>query len=144
MPARDRYHAHVIEALTRDGWTITHDPLALRVGAKDMFVDLGAERFVGAERAGQRIAVEIKSFLGESEVRELELTLGQAVLYGDALAQTEPDRTLYMAVRSKVYRDLFEEPIGQMVLANGRLRLMVFDPERREVTRWIPHPTRES
>ncbi len=138
MPAHDRYHPHVVEALTRDGWTITHDPLALRVGTKDMFVDLGAERFVGAERAGRKIAVEVKSFLGGSEVRDLELTLGQVVLYGDALARIEPDRTLYVAVRARVFHDLFEEPLGQMVLANGRLRLVVFDPDRREVLRWIP------
>jgi hypothetical protein len=121
-----------------DGWAITHDRLALRVGAKDMFIDLGAERFVGAEKAGRKIAVEIKSFLGASEVRELELTLGQAVLYGDALARLDPDRTLYVAVRAQVFHDLFEEPIGQMVLANGRLRLIVFDPEQRKVIRWIP------
>lgn len=138
MPARDQYHPHVVAALAADGWSITHDPLALRVGAKDMFIDLGAERFLGAEKAGRKIAVEIKSFLGASEVRELELTLGQAVLYGDALARLEPERTLYVAVRSKVFHDLFEEPIGQMILANGRLRLIVFDPEQRKVIRWIP------
>ena len=36
-------------ALVHDGWTITHDPLHLRWGTKDMYVDLGAERFLGAE-----------------------------------------------------------------------------------------------
>ncbi len=138
MPARDQYHPHVVDALVADGWTITHDPLALRIGARDMFVDLGAERFLGAEKQGRKIAVEIKSFLGASEVRELELTLGQVVLYGDALAQLDPDRALYVAVRAKVFRDLFEEPVGQMVLANGRLKLIVFDPDLRKVLRWIP------
>jgi XisH protein len=138
MPARDRYHQHVVDALIRDGWRITHDPLTVRVGAKDMFIDLGAERFLGAEKAGRKIAVEIKSFVGSSEVRELEVTLGQFVLYGDALADVEPDRVLYVAVRAEVYEDLFEEPIGVMLLKNGRLRLVVFDPDQREVLRWIP------
>jgi hypothetical protein len=138
MPARDLYHPHVVEALTRDGWVITHDPLTLRVGAKDMFIDLGAERFVGAEKAGRRIAVEIKSFVGSSEIRDLEVALGQFVLYGDALTLLEPDRTLYVAVRAQVYEDLFEEPLGKMILQNGRLRLLVFDPDRREVMQWIP------
>jgi hypothetical protein len=70
---------------------ITHDPLTLRVGAKDLFVDIGAERFLGAEQGGRRIAVEVKSFVGGSEVRELEVALGLFVLYGDALALVEPD-----------------------------------------------------
>jgi hypothetical protein len=138
VPARDRYHPHVVDALVRDGWTITHDPLTVRVGAKDMFVDLGAERFLGAEKGGRRIAVEVESFIGPSETRELEVTLGQFVLYGDALARTEPDRTLYVAVRRQVYEEVFEEPMGKMLLDNGRLRLIVFDPDEREVYRWIP------
>lgn len=138
MPARDRYHPHVVDALIRDGWVITHDPLTVRVGAKDMFIDLGAERFLGAEKAGRKIAVEVKSFIGSSEVRELEVALGQFVLYGDALAGVEPERTLYVAVRAEVYEDIFEEPIGLMLLKNARLRLLVFDPEQREVVRWIP------
>lgn len=77
MPARDIYHPHVIDALIRDGWRITHDPLTLRIGAKDLFVDIGAERFLGAEKGGRRIAVEVKSFVGSSEVRELEVAIGQ-------------------------------------------------------------------
>ena len=43
MPVRDRLHDHVRNALVHDGWTITHDPLHLRWGTKDMYVDLGAE-----------------------------------------------------------------------------------------------------
>lgn len=30
MPARDIYHNTVKNALIKDGWTITHDPLRLR------------------------------------------------------------------------------------------------------------------
>ncbi len=40
MPARDIYHNAVRNALIKDGWTITHDPLRLVWGGKDMFVDL--------------------------------------------------------------------------------------------------------
>ncbi len=32
MPARDRFHSQVRNALIQDGWTITHDPLRLRWG----------------------------------------------------------------------------------------------------------------
>ena len=59
MPAKEFYHPHVVDALVADGWTITHDPLSLRIGGKDMFVDLGAERFVGAERVHDVRVVEV-------------------------------------------------------------------------------------
>lgn len=44
MPVRDIYHNQVKNALIKDGWTITHDPLRLKWGSKDMYVDLGAEK----------------------------------------------------------------------------------------------------
>src|SRR2546430_10502525 len=73
MPAQDIYHDAVLRALTADGWMITHDPLSLSYGGRDLYVGLGAERTtIAAERDGQKIAIEIKSFLGSSPVRDLE------------------------------------------------------------------------
>lgn len=71
MPAKDIYHDIVKRALIKDGWTITHDPLRLQWGPKDMYVDLGAERLVAAEKAGRKIAVKVKSFIGPSEIEDL-------------------------------------------------------------------------
>ena len=42
-----------------------------------MYVDLGAERLIVAEKAEQRIAVEIKSCVGDSEIDDLEKAIGQ-------------------------------------------------------------------
>jgi hypothetical protein len=140
MPARDRLHDHVRNALVRDGWTITHDPLHLRWGTKDMYVDLGAERFLGAEKAGRRIAVEIKSFAGPSLMLALEQALGQFTVYDDVLQRIEPERTLYLAVSEAIHQDLFEEPLGQLLLANGRLRLLVFATKDEVIERWTPEP----
>jgi hypothetical protein len=80
MPAKDTYHDAVRNALVKDGWTITDDPFRLIWGERDFYVDLGAERIVAAEKAGKRIAVEVKSFLGTSPVHDLELALGQFLL----------------------------------------------------------------
>ena len=52
MPAHDLYHDAVKNALIKDGWTITHDPFRMEWGKRDMYVDLGAERLLAAERAG--------------------------------------------------------------------------------------------
>ena len=64
MPAKDLYHDTVCTALIKDGWTITHDPLILKIGGRSVFVDLGTQKLIAAERGSEKIAVEIKSFLG--------------------------------------------------------------------------------
>lgn len=76
MPARDTYHETVKNALIRDGWTITDDPYILSTGLTRVYVDLGAEQPLAAERAGEKIAVEIKSFRGKSDMKDLEQALG--------------------------------------------------------------------
>src|ERR1700734_2806248 len=81
MPARDRYHDQVKNALIKDGWTITDDPLHVRWGKKDMYVDLGAQQLLAAEKEHRKIAVEVKSFLGESEMADLEQAIGQYTVY---------------------------------------------------------------
>ena len=80
MPAKDIYHDTAKNALIKDGWTITHDPYVLRWGTTDMFIDLGAEQLLAAERHGQKSAVEVKSFVGRSDVDDLEKALGQYIL----------------------------------------------------------------
>jgi hypothetical protein len=138
MPARDFYHDVVKSALIADGWTITHDPLKISVGKKDLFVDLGVERLLAADKEGRRIAVEIKSFLGNSEVADLENALGQYILYRDILEESESDRLIYLAISTDVHEDLFQEPIGQLLLRRQRLRLIIFEPERGVIVQWIP------
>lgn len=67
MPAKDKYHDSVRNALIKDGWTITHDPLIVRWGAKDMYVDLGAEQFLAAEKTGCKIDEPIGKLLIENQ-----------------------------------------------------------------------------
>jgi XisH protein len=124
--------------LIADGWTITDDPLVLRWGPKDLFVDLGAERLLAAAKGDQKIAVEVKSFAGASIVTELERALGQFILYRDILEETEPERLLFLAIPRKVYDDLFHEPIGQLLLTRERSRLLVFNPDPAVIVQWIP------
>lgn len=59
-------------------------------------------------------------------------------MYYDVLKKTEPDRELYLAVPEEIFADLFEEPIGQLLIENQRLRLMFFDPFREVILKWIP------
>jgi len=138
MPAHDLYHDAVRNALIKDGWTITHDPFRMELGRRDMYVDLGAERLLAAEKADQRIAVEIKSFIGPSDIADLEQALGQFILYHDVLEAIEPDRILYLAVPQVKLNTLFAEPIGDLLMRNRRVRLIGFRPDTEEITRWMP------
>ena len=138
MPARDIYHMVVKNALLKDGWTITHDPLRLSWGARDVFIDFGAERIIAAEKAGQKIAVEVKSFVGDSAVNDLEKAVGQFVVYRAILAEKEPQRMLYFAVPQFVIREVFEQPLGELLLKNKLIQVIGFDPQLEVIVEWIP------
>lgn len=138
MPAKNIYHDAVVAALVADGWTITADPLYLTVEDRKLFVDLGAERnTLAAERGDEKIAVEIQSFVGGSPVRDFQEALGQYAMYRVILARQQPDRPLFLAVPQAVYDGILSETLGQMVLTDLNVRVLVFEPARREVVRWI-------
>ena len=128
----------MIDALKADGWTITHDPLSLKVGIRSLHVDLGAERLpLGAERDGEKIAVEVQSFTGPSPVADLQQALGQFTMYRLVLADQQPDRALFLAIPHAVYDGILSEELGAIVLAGANLRVLVFDPAAREVIQWV-------
>jgi hypothetical protein len=136
MSAKDFFHNAVRLALEKDGWAITHDPLSIKIGEIDFYVDLGAERILAAQKAGQKIAVEIKSFLGTSEVTEFHLALGQTLNYRFALRKTEPERVLYLAISADIYREFFTIQFIQEVIAEYQLKLLIFDPVKEEIILW--------
>lgn len=41
--AKDLFHDAVRNALIKDGWQITEDPLFLKIGGVELYIDLGAE-----------------------------------------------------------------------------------------------------
>ena len=138
MRAKDIYHDTVKAALIKDGWTITHDPLTIRLTRKKLYVDLGAERLIAAQRDTERIAVEVKSFTRASDMKDLEDALGQFVLYTHLLARYDPERKLYLAVTDSVYESVFEEEAGEILLQDGVIRLITFNPEQEAIIQWIP------
>lgn len=62
--AKDIYHNLVRQALENEGWTIIDDPYYFPIGFRRRKVssDLGAEKYIVAERELQKILVEVKSF----------------------------------------------------------------------------------
>lgn len=137
MPARDWLHHIVIQALIKDGWTITNDPYTIAFGVRRVYVDLGAERLIGAEKESEKIAVEIKSLIGLSPISELEKAVGQYAIYRSWLTRTDPQRLLFLALDSESYNDIFQDIAGQVLLEDYSIRLVVIHLKRQEVIQWI-------
>lgn len=136
LAARDVFHEAVKNALVKDGWTITHDPLVLSFGEIDLYIDLGAERVLSAERDGQRIAVEVKSFNGPSLVSNFHTALGQFLNYRLALEMSDPPCQLYLAVPFEIHDSFFLLPFIQAAIRRYQLKLLVYDGETEEVIQW--------
>ncbi|CAD5921708.1 XisH protein [Planktothrix agardhii CCAP 1459/11A] len=137
MPAKDFYHDPVKNALVKDGWTITNDPLRLKWGVRELFVDLGLTKLIAAQKAEQKIAVEIKGFTNPSMIADLEQALGQYLIYRAVLEEVQPDCLLYLAVRKTTYQAIFSEPIGQLVINKYRVNLLIFESQKEEIVQWI-------
>jgi XisH protein len=137
MPAKDIYHDCVKNALIKDGWKITDDPLSLKIGKKDIFIDLAAEKLLAAEKQGKKIAIEVKSFIGISEVEDLKNALGQYILYEKILLRIKSKIILYLAIRDTVFIKIFTEEIGKILLEDQTLKLIVFDSQEEVITKWI-------
>ena len=112
MPERDIFHDVVRNALIKDGWEITHDPLLLRIGRTKLYVDLGASTLMSAEKEQRKIAIEVKTFLSKSRIKDLEQAVGQFVIYEQILKQKEPERIVYLAVTTEVYTNVFKNELG--------------------------------
>lgn len=138
MSAKDIFHEVVKTALQKNGWLITHDPYPLQAGSFDLAIDLGAEKFIAAERQGIKIAVEIKSFLGPSKITEFYKALGQFIAYRAALRLQESNRILYLAVSSDIYERFFLNPFIQELVEQNQLYILIYDIDGEEIKQWLP------
>jgi len=140
MSARDLFHDIVKKALQKDGWTITHDPYPLAAGSFDLAIDLGAEKIIAANRGGQKIAIEIKSFLGSSKISQFYGALGQFIAYRTALHMQDCDRILYLAVPNDTYDRFFLTPFVQDLVTQNQLYLITYSIASESIEKWIPLP----
>lgn len=138
MPAKDIYHDAVKNALVKDGWIVTDDPFKLKLGLRELFVDLGAKKLLSAQKDEKKILVEIKSFTNPSPVADLEQALGQYIIYSNILEEQKSQAILYMAIRYDTYCQIFSEPIGLLVTKKNHVNLLIFDHQKEEIIEWKP------
>ena len=137
LPASDKIHNAVKNALIKDGWTITADPYVINYQDARLFADFGAERILAAERGADKIVVEGKSFISPSLLHDFQVALGQFLFYQGLLALTAPERKLYLAVTNQVHEAVFSRPSVQVILEEHPMPMLVIDADTEEVVQWI-------
>ena len=130
-------------ALVRENKRLLAGSLNGHVGrGDDQLVPLAADPVRGFENekrhviGGQKIAVEIKSFTGSSNISEFHTALGQYLDYEQALEEQEPSRVLYLAVPGDIYDTFFTLQFIQTVIHRYQLRLIIYEPEQEVIIRW--------
>ncbi|MBW4460660.1 MAG: XisH family protein [Nodosilinea sp. WJT8-NPBG4] len=137
MPAKDLYHDAVKSALIKDGWNILADPYRIRYKDLDLYADLAAERPFTAEREGQKIVVEIKSFVGRSLISDFHLAVGQYKVYQVLLKETASEYDLYLAIDDITYNNFFSRESIDFLIRSSQVRFFVVNIDEEEVIRWI-------
>ncbi|MEQ9485973.1 XisH family protein [Coleofasciculus sp. F4-SAH-05] len=136
MAAKDLFHNSVKQALLKEDWVITADPLKLKIEGVKLEVDLAAEKIIAAQKAERKIAVEIKSFLNTSVITDFHAALGQFLNYRLALQMTESERILYLAVPVDTFITFFQEIFIKEAVKLYQVKLIVYDPVEEVISKW--------
>ncbi|MEM6319699.1 MAG: element excision factor XisH family protein [Bacteroidota bacterium] len=137
--AKDYFHNCVKEALEKENWEISADPLRIYISETAYLeIDLAAENVFAAERGDSKIAVEVKSFLKKSFIYAFHEAIGQYLDYQSALSDVEPTRKIYLAIpEDAFYHELFQGKFIQKRLKEEKVNLIVFDFSENKIVKWI-------
>lgn len=102
-----------------------------------LYVDLGADRLIVAERRTEKIAIEIKVFGSISPITELQKSVGQYLLYRSLLKKQEPDRRIFLAMSQDAYSSLLGQAEIADYITELEVNILVFDPEAEEIIQWL-------
>ncbi len=138
MPRKDNYHDAVRTALESDGWVITDDPLSVQTPGTEFQIDLAAERtIITAEKAGEKIAVEIKSLIGHTFFYDYYQALGQFLVYKIALEFVYPNKMLFLAIPKEAYDELAESYAFRESWSRYTVNLLIFNHRQKKIDQWI-------
>ncbi|MCI0711416.1 MAG: XisH family protein [Chloroflexi bacterium] len=137
MPAKDDHHDIVVRCLTNAGWTILSEQEYLSIGTspethRRLYIDIKA-----GLSDGLVILIEVKS-LARSPVHQLMELLGQYLVYRAALEYLDIDIPLYIAVTQQGFENAFHHVLGQQIMRQYEVQLVVYDPLLEEIREWIP------
>jgi hypothetical protein len=105
-------------------------------GGVNFFIDIGMERFIGAEKAGEKIAVEIKSFDAITPFYSFYELLGQYLMYEMALEEQDSNWSLFVAITQSGFNKLEQAPIFRRAIQKFNLKFIIFEPQNKSVVTW--------
>jgi hypothetical protein len=137
VPKKDNFHETVKIALQKEKWRITYDPLFIPTrGGANFFIDLGVERIIGVEKNGKNIAIEIKSFNGNSPMYSFYEILGQFLVYEIALMEQTKSWDLFIAISDVGYKKLDNSPVLNTAIQKYKLKFVIINPLTQSVIEW--------
>ncbi|MFN0034099.1 MAG: element excision factor XisH family protein [Saprospiraceae bacterium] len=135
--ARDKFHFEFRHAIENEGWKITDDPLVLKSGKIQIHIDLGAELLIGAEKDGEKIAIEIKTFGNPSFITAFYEAVGKFIVYRNALEMLASKRVLYLAIPKSIFERFENEPLVKRVFEIEKIKIIVYNQRRKNILKWI-------
>ena len=136
MPAEDKVHQPVRNALIKEGWTITAEPYLIDVEGEFLYADIGAERILEDKKV-QAIIVEVKSFRERSLIHALEEAWGQYQIYRRILSVLKPDYKVYLALPQVAYERLQKRRTFNILMQFKEVSLIVVNIDEEKIVLWI-------
>src|SRR5262249_12555598 len=103
-----------------------------------LFADLGAEKAAGFRHRRRKISIEVKVLSEPARFAKFECAVGQYIVYRRLMMSLQLPRDLYLAISLKVFTNFFQKrPAVMEVVTGEQLRLLIFDPYKKEVVQWI-------
>lgn len=81
--------------------------------------------------------VEVKSFVGASDINEFHRAIGQYVDYFVVLNEVEPDRLLFLAIPVFIWETFFQEKAIQKSLDFIGAKVLIYNPINETIEQWI-------
>lgn len=118
------------ESLIKDGWTLRAKAPTIRTKGKYYLTD------VAAEKEGQKIIVEVKSWLSTSFNPDWFGAFGQYLTYQEVILAERLNYKLYLAVPENIYNQHFINPFIQSMVTKYSMNLLIFDLNTNTVAAW--------
>ncbi|TAK37359.1 MAG: fatty-acid oxidation protein subunit alpha [Saprospiraceae bacterium] len=135
--AKDTIHDAVKNALEKEGWSVTDEPMMVRTGGVALDMDLAVEKLMQAVKENERIIVEIKSFKGPSLIYEFHAALGQYINYRGALSDESIQLEIFLAVSAGTFRKFSRSEFYLRRMKENNVKLVVVNIIEEIIVEWI-------
>lgn len=136
MAALDRCHAEVVRALENDRWHVSPRPFTLYTSRSNLFADISATR---TDSTGTIIVAEVKCFGDPQQIMpDLYTSIGQYIVYKNALRQMKLDLPLFLALPTEAYYGVVIDIAGE-IFVDLKINVIAIDLENERIDQWVQY-----